>query len=114
MSRVIHFLELRRTRLPLMRCWQMAGLQYITRKAAQIAAFIFCVAGCLYLMSDAANALGVAADNQSSATISKQKADIEALTKIVATCLSDDHTGKPLQIGDEWFLCGLTPIGTYK
>lgn len=114
MSRVIHFIELRRTRLPLKRCWQMAGLQNATKKAANIAAFILCAVGCLYLMSDAANALGTASDNQSAAIISKQKADIEALTKIVATCLSDDHTGKPLKIGDEWFLCGLSPLGSYK
>lgn len=34
---------------------------------------------------------------------------VHGLEQIVAACLSD-ATGKPIKIGDDWFLCGIVPI----
>jgi hypothetical protein len=35
------------------------------------------------------------------------------MSKILDACLSNS-TGKPVKIGDEWFLCGIQPIGRYQ
>ena len=113
MIRVFHFFGLLRKRLPISRCWQISGMPYIAKKAADIAAFVVLVGGFLYLTSEHANSSGVAASNQSAATIQQQAEVIAGMSKILDACLSDS-TGKPLLIGDEWFLCGIQPIGKYK
>lgn len=110
MSRLTHFIELRRTRLPVARCWQMSGLQFIAKKAAHIAAFLLCAIGCLYLMSDAANAIGAAADNKSAATIKQQQQVIDGMSRILDACLSDS-TGKPVAIDGQMYLCGIVYVG---
>lgn len=76
MSRVIHFIQLTRTRLPVSRCWQMSGLQFYANKAANIVAFIICIAGCLYLISSEANAShqGVAMEQVTLSPMSVMKA----------------------------------------
>ena len=52
-------------------------------------------------------------DNQVNYRIGKLQVEINELRKIAATCLSD-NIGKPIQIGDEWFLCSIQSIGVYK
>ena len=69
-------------------------------------AWLIGVVGVLYLLSDYANA---SASNEKA----KQATYVAGLEKIVAACLSDS-TGKPVKIGDEWFLCGIVPIGRIK
>ena len=113
MSRIIHFIGLYRKRLPLNRCWQISGMPYLAKKAADIAAFVVLVGGFLYLTSEHANSSGVAASNQSAATIQQQAEVIAGMSKILDACLSNS-TGKPVKIGDEWFLCGIQPIGRYQ
>lgn len=56
MSRVTHFIQLTRTGLPTSRCWQMSGLQFYAKKAANFVAFILCIACITYLLSAEANA----------------------------------------------------------
>lgn len=63
------------------------------------AAWLIGVMGVLYLLSDYANA-----------SASEEKAKQAAY---VAACLSDS-TGKPVKIGDEWFLCGIVAVGSFK
>lgn len=113
MKRLIHFWQLRRNRLSISSCWRMSGMPYIAKKAADIAAFVVLVGGFLYLTSEHANSSGVAASNQSAATIQQQAEVIAGMSKILDACLSDS-TGKPVRIGDEWFLCGIQPIGRYR
>ena len=113
MIRIFHFFDLWRKRLPLHRCWQISGMPYLAKKAADIAAFVVLVGGFLYLTSEQANSNDVATSNQAAATIQQQKEVISGMSKILNACLSDS-TGKPVQIGDEWFLCGIQPIGKYK
>lgn len=113
MIRIFHFFGLLRKRLPINRCWQISGMPYLAKKAADIAAFVVLVGGFLYLTSEHANSSGVAASNQSAATIQQQAEVIAGMSKILDACLSDS-TGKPVKIGDEWFLCGIQPIGRYR
>ena len=113
MIRIFHFFGLLRKRLPISRCWQISGMPYLAKKAADIAAFVVLVGGFLYLTSEHANSNSVATSNQAAATIRQQQEVIAGMSKILDACLSDS-TGKPLLIGDEWFLCGIQPIGKYK
>ena len=113
MSRIIHFIGLYRKRLPLHRCWQISGMPYLAKKATDIAAFVVLVGGFLYLTSEHANSNGVAPSNQAAITIQQQAEVIAGMSKILDACLSNS-TGKPVKIGDEWFLCGIQPIGKYK
>lgn len=55
----------------------------------------------LYLMSDRANAG------------QDREAYMRGLESIVTACISDS-TGRPVLIDDEWFLCGIVPIGAMR
>ena len=113
MIRIFHFFGLLRKRLPISRCWQISGMPYIAKKAADIAAFVVLVGGFLYLTSEHANSSGVAASNQSAATIQQQAEVIAGMSKILDACLSDS-TGKPVTINGQIFLCGIVQIGEHK
>lgn len=113
MIRIFHFFGLLRKRLPINRCWQISGMPYLAKKAADIAAFVVLVGGFLYLTSEHANSNGVAPSNQDAITIQQQAEVIAGMSKILDACLSNS-TGKPVKIGDEWFLCGIQPIGRYQ
>lgn len=77
-----------------------------TARLVALVCWFIGVVGVLYLLSDYANAS--ASDEKA-----KQAEYVAGLEKIVAACLSDS-TGKPVMIGDEWFLCGIVPIGRIK
>ena len=113
MIRIFHFFGLLRKRLPISRCWQISGMPYIAKKAADIAAFVVLVGGFLYLTSEHANSSGVAASNQSAATIQQQAEVIAGMSKILDACLSDS-TGKPVTINGQIFLCGIVQIGEHE
>lgn len=110
MIRIINFMQLRRNNLSLSACWRMSGLGYLAKRAKDWASYIVLACCCLYLMSDAANAIGAASDNKSAATIRQQQELINGMTKIMNACLSDS-TGLPVQIGNEIYLCGIVHVG---
>ena len=72
-------------------------------KVTNTVAFIFVICGCLYLISDNANAH----------VIKKQQDDIDALLRIANACLSDS-TGRHVSIGSKHYLCGIVEIGEFK
>ncbi len=45
--------------------------------------------------------------------LARQAAYTKALEGVVGNCVSD-NTGKPIQIGDDWYLCGITHIGRFS
>ena len=45
--------------------------------------------------------------------LARQAAYTKALEGVVSNCLSD-NTGKPVQVGDDWYLCGITHIGRFS
>lgn len=73
--------------------------------------FIIVVSAFVYLISDMANAT-VATSDIREETIS-QNAEIEALRKIVGACVSDSSAGGLLKIGEEYYLCGISPLGSF-
>ncbi len=113
MIRIFHFFDLLRKRLPINRCWQISGMPYLAKKAADIAAFVVLVGGFLYLTSEHANSNSVATSNQAAATIRQQQEVIAGMSKILDACLSDS-TGRPVLIENEWFLCGIVQVGWHK
>lgn len=110
MTRIIHFWQLRKNRLPISACWRMSGMRNIAKKAADIAAFFVVGLGCLYLMSEQANSASAAADNKGAATIRQQQEVIAGMSKIIDACLSD-ATGRPVTINGRVFLCGIVDTG---
>ena len=113
MIRIFHFFGLLRKRLPISRCWQISGMPYLAKKAADIAAFVVLVGGFLYLTSEHANSNSVATSNQAAATIRQQAEVIAGMSRILDACLSDS-TGKPVTINGQIFLCGIVQIGEHK
>ena len=111
MNRLIHFFELRARHLPVRLCWKMSGLFLYEAQIKRLFSLLICTVAVLYLMSSTANAITTAASNQSAAKISSQQAEIEMLRKIVASCVSDK--GGAIQIGDEWFYCGINSLGKF-
>lgn len=112
-ARIVHYHTLRRNRLPHRLAWTMSGLRFRSDKLIEWASVAIVVACCLFLLSESANSAATATDNRAAAKINQQAGEIAELRKIVAACLSDS-TGKPVVIGGEWFLCGITSIGTFK
>lgn len=98
------YLNLRRNGMA--RAWEISGMADIGDKAVGAVCMAIAVISVLYLLSDHANAAGAQAE-------ARHAGEIEALKQIVAACLSDS-TGRPLRIGDDWFLCGITHIGSFE
>lgn len=87
----------------LSRAWEISGMPEVGDKLVAIVCWIVGIAGVLYLLSDYANA---AQANQSGSAYTK------SLENLVAGCLSEK--GRAIQIGDEWFVCGIYPLGSFK
>lgn len=95
------------------KAWEMAGMEVVAEKAKNIVLLLAMICCITFLLSEKANAISEEADSRVMAKVKNQAEYIKGLEKIVAACLSDSH-GKPLAIGDEWFLCGIVPIGSFK
>ena len=69
----------------------------------------------IYWLSDTANAMNTSAEARVSAELSRAVSEKEAMRAIVATCIGGNSSaGNLLKIGDEYFLCGLSPLGSFN
>lgn len=109
MSRLIHFMELRRNRLSLSMASSMSGMDRYFGRVLHILGWIVCIASILYLLSDQANAIGSAADNRTAAKLHEQATYIKALETILSKCLSPGDNA--ITIGGEVAFCGLAMTG---
>lgn len=107
--RYIHY-----KRIGLKNAWQLAGMDHVLDQAKAMLGILLFIVCTAFLLSEKANALNDAADNRAASKITKQAEYIAGLEKIVASCLSDAHLGKPIKIGDEWFLCSIQPLGRFN
>jgi hypothetical protein len=87
-------------------CWRISDMPRVIERLVNTGALI--LVGCLvgFLISDRANA-------SVPVTPHPQGDYVKGLERIVAACLSD-ATGKPVKIGGEIFLCGITSIGEFN
>ena len=106
------FIRLMGLGLRFSKAWELSGMTKITLRAVQLSGWLLIFAGVYLFMSDQVQAVREEADNRVAAKLTQQAGEINELRKIAATCLSD-HIGKPIQIGDEWFLCSIQSIGTF-
>lgn len=81
----------------------MSGLKFHMPRIAYWLSTALVVACCVFLLSDEANSKQPVPDMQY----------VRSLEKIVSQCLSDS-TGKPIEIDDEIFFCGIYKIGESK
>jgi hypothetical protein len=95
------------------KAWELSGMSKIALRSIQLFGWALIFTGVYLFMSDKVQAVHEEADNRVAAKLTQQAGEINELRKIAATCLSD-HIGKPIQIGDEWFLCSIQSIGVYK
>jgi drug/metabolite transporter (DMT)-like permease len=109
-ARIVHYHALRRNRLPHKLAWTMSGLRWVALRLRGWAALIIVAAGCLFLMSSAANSAQESTNARVAAAVSDQAAYVAGLERIVAACLSD-ATGKPITIGGRVFLCSIYDTG---
>jgi len=111
-GRIIHYHHLKRNRLPHRLAWAMSGLKFHAHKVIRAMAFLLCVVGVLFLMSDFANAAKSAESMNNYSKINQQELEIKELRKIVETCLKGNAS--PIWIGNELFFCGISTSGILK
>lgn len=87
------------------RAFQWSGL---ARYLRQVLLFLLLVLAFLYASSDFANEIR----KEQVSEIISQKLEIAALRDIVALCVRDG-AGGVLKIGDDYFLCGISPLGSF-
>lgn len=110
-STVKQYLELRTKGVR--NAWSISGMPSAMQRIRAFLGAVMLVASILFLLSEQANAINLAADSRAASTVSQQQAYIAGLEKIVAACVTD-NIGQPLRIGDEWFLCLISPLGNFK
>jgi hypothetical protein len=87
------------------KAFQWAGLSGLLRK---VLLFILLVLALLYASSDYANSIR----REQLSEVVSQGLEIAALRDIVALCVNDGARGV-LKIGEEYFLCGISPLGSF-
>ena len=105
-----NYLEYRRQGLR--NAWQLAGMGTVLYAGVRFFAVILMGLAVMHLISDRVHAESEAADNRVAAKVASQAAYIASLEAVVAACLSDG-LGRPVQIGDQWVLCGTYPLGKF-
>lgn len=93
--------------------WNLAGMSAILGGAVK-----GLILGCIFVaavlaVTGQAQAIQEDADNRVAADRANMKVYVKALEQVVASCLSD-ATGKPVQIGDTMYLCGIVEVGKIK
>lgn len=94
--------------------WELAGMDDVLDVIKHYATIILICICVILLLSEQANAINEAADNKAAARIKKKDEYIAALESILSKCVSDSSAGNPIKIGDEWFLCGIQPLGKFS
>lgn len=92
--------------------WQLAGMNAVLYAGLRFVAVLLVGLAVMRLISDSVHAESEAADNRVAAKVASQAAYIASLETVVAACLSDG-LGRPVQIGDQWVLCGTYPLGKF-
>ena len=105
-----NYLEYRRQGLR--SAWQLAGMNAVMYAGLRFVAVILMGLAVMHLISDRVHAESEAADTRVAAKVASQAAYIASLEAVVAACLSDG-LGRPVQVGDEWVLCGTYPLGKF-
>ena len=108
MTRIQLWLDYRKQGLR--NAWNLAGMSAILFAAVKVL-----VLGCIFVaavlaVTGQAQAIQEDADNRVAADRANMKVYVKALEQVVASCLSDS-TGKPVQIGDVIYLCGIVEVG---
>lgn len=75
-----------------------------------IGLFFILIAALLYGGSDFANAT----EEKYREKIAHQDAVIEKLQSLLAACVTDNSAGKLLKIGESYYLCGISPLGSFE
>lgn len=93
--------------------WNLAGMSAIL-----VGAVKGLILGCIFVaavlaVTGQAQAIQEDVDNRVAADRANMKVYVEALEQVAASCLSDS-TGKPVQIGDVLYMCGIVEIGKIK
>lgn len=93
----------------LRRAWRLSGMPRFSRQvAAGFIAGASIVSG-IAALSSQAQAIQEAADNRVAARVSSQAGEIEALRRLLSSCLGDKEGA--LFIGGELYLCRAVPTG---
>ena len=92
--------------------WQLAGMNAVLYAGIRFLAVVLVGLAATHLISARVHAESEAADNRVAAKVASQAAYIASLESVVAACLSDG-LGRPVQIGDQWVLCGTYPLGKF-
>lgn len=111
-NQLSHYVRLRKSNLSRHSCYEMSGLDQYYDKAMTVLKWIVFTCSVLYLMSAQSNATELASTTRVQSQLTSQEAEIIALRKIVASCLSD-ATGKHIAIGNSHYLCGITHLGDF-
>jgi hypothetical protein len=88
------------------KAWSWSGYSAYLKQAVM---FLLVVVSLLYAGSDFANAL----ENRYKDDISSKDTEIIELRSLLATCLTENSAGQLLKIGDDYFLCGISPLGSF-
>ena len=108
--RLHNYLEYRRQGLR--NAWHLAGMGTVLHASLRFLLAVLVALAVMHLISARVHAEGEAADNRVAAKVASQAAYIASLEAVVAACLSDG-LGRPVQIGDQWVLCGTYPLGKF-
>ena len=92
--------------------WQLAGMNAVMYAGLRFVAVILMGRAATHLISARVHAESEAADNRVAVKVASQAAYIASLEAVVAACLSDG-LGRPVQVGDQWVLCGTYPLGKF-
>jgi hypothetical protein len=96
----------------LARAWEISGMPEVgDRIVGAVTAFLF-ACGCLFLISDYANAIETRAADGAKEEIAQLADYTKALEGVLALCLS--RSDSPVWIGDELFMCAAVPTGVKK
>ena len=89
------------------KAWVWSGYSDKLRPAVL---FLIFVTAILYGSSDFANAM----EEKYHEKIAYQDAVIEELQSLLAACVTDNSAGKLLKIGEAYYLCGISPLGSFE
>ena len=92
--------------------WQLAGMNTVMCDGLRFVAVLLVGLAAMHLISARVHAESEAADNRVAVKVASQAAYIASLESVVAACLSGG-LGRPVQVGDEWVLCGTYPLGKF-
>jgi len=110
-TRVVDYWILRKTGLR--DAWRVSGMHDVSDRLVGVVMTTIAIALVGYMISDKANAMSIEADQRVSAATGEQSQYVQGLEKIVAACVTDSG-GQLVKIGNEYFLCGISPLGSFR